>query len=72
MIDPRTLVPLDEETIPLHAETGRLLIALEAVGRGGWGVELAARPVPMPYNDSLGRATIPTQGDIAAAAMGLL
>ncbi|OLD27644.1 MAG: dehydrogenase, partial [Candidatus Rokubacteria bacterium 13_1_40CM_2_70_45] len=86
VIDPRTLVPLDEATILASvARTGRLVIAHEAVKRGGWGAELAAlvaervldvldapivrvaaRNVPMPYNDSLERATIPSQQDIAA------
>src|SRR5438093_2135419 len=91
VIDPRTLVPLDEATILTSvAKTGRLVIAHEAVKRGGWGAELAAlvaeraidgldapivrvaaRNVPMPYNDALERATIPTQQDIAAAIRGL-
>ncbi|MBI4637001.1 MAG: dehydrogenase E1 component subunit alpha/beta, partial [Candidatus Rokubacteria bacterium] len=34
-------------------------------------VRVAARNVPMPYNDSLERATIPTQQDIAAAIRAL-
>src|SRR5437773_2797904 len=92
VIDPRTLVPLDEAMILASvARTGRLVIAHEAVKRGGWGAELAAlvseraldaldapivrvaaRNVPMPYNDSLERATIPTQQDIAAAVRGLV
>jgi len=92
VIDPRTLVPLDEETILASvAKTARLVIAHEAVKRGGWGSELAAlvaekaldcldapivrvaaRAVPMPYNDSLERATIPTQQDIVAAVRSLL
>src|SRR5256886_12332610 len=43
VIDPRTLVPLDEATILASvARTGRLVIAHEAVKRGGWGAELAA------------------------------
>ncbi len=91
VIDPRTLVPLDEATILASVvKTGRLVIAHEAVKRGGWGAEIAAlvaeraidaldapivrvaaRNVPMPYNDSLERATIPTQQDIAAAVRGL-
>ena len=91
VIDPRTLVPLDEATILASvAKTGRLVIAHEAVKRGGWGAEVAAlvaeraidtldapivrvaaRNVPMPYNDSLERAAIPTQQDIAAAIRGL-
>jgi 2-oxoisovalerate dehydrogenase E1 component len=92
VIDPRTLVPLDEATILASvAKTGRLVIAHEAVKRGGWGAELAAlvaertidvldapivrvaaRNVPMPYNDSLERATIPSQQDIAAAIRGMI
>jgi len=92
VIDPRTLVPLDEATILASvARTGRLVIAHEAVKRGGWGAELAAlvaervldvldapivrvaaRNVPMPYNDSLERATIPSQQDIAAALRGVV
>ncbi len=91
VIDPRTLVPLDEETILASVgKTGRLIIAHEAVKRGGFGAEVAAlvsekaidlldapivrvaaRPVPMPYNDTLERATIPSQQDIVAAVRGL-
>ena len=43
VIDPRTLVPLDKETI-LNSirKTNRLLIVHEAVGRGGFGAEFAA------------------------------
>jgi 2-oxoisovalerate dehydrogenase E1 component len=92
VIDPRTLAPLDEETILASvAKTGRLVIAHEAVKRGGFGAEVAAlvaekaidcldapiarvaaRHVPMPYNDSLERATIPTQQDIVEAIRGLI
>ncbi|MGH7278820.1 MAG: alpha-ketoacid dehydrogenase subunit beta [Candidatus Rokuibacteriota bacterium] len=92
VIDPRTLVPLDEEAILTSvAKTGRLVIAHEAVKRGGFGAEVAAlvsekaidlldapiarvaaRPVPMPYNDALERATIPSQQDIVTAIRGLL
>src|SRR5947199_914555 len=44
VIDPRTLVPLDEATILTSvAKTGRLVIAHEVVKRGGWGAEAAAR-----------------------------
>ncbi|HXG02078.1 MAG TPA: alpha-ketoacid dehydrogenase subunit beta, partial [Candidatus Binatia bacterium] len=91
VIDPRTLHPLDEATILGSVEkTGRLVIAHEAVKRGGFGAEVAAlvsekaidcldapivrvaaRHVPMPYNDTLERATIPSQQDIAAAIRGL-
>ena len=92
VIDPRTLVPLDEETILASvAKTGRLVITHEAIKRGGFGAEVAAlvaekaldcldapiarvaaRHVPMPYNDSLERATIPNQQDIAAAIRALV
>ncbi len=92
VIDPRTLVPLDEETIFASLrKTHRLVIVHEAVKRAGFGAELAAlvsekaideldapivrvaaRAVPMPYNDTLERATIPTQQDIVAAVKGLL
>jgi pyruvate/2-oxoglutarate/acetoin dehydrogenase E1 component len=34
-------------------------------------VRVAARAVPMPYNDTLERATIPTQQDIVAAVRSL-
>jgi pyruvate/2-oxoglutarate/acetoin dehydrogenase E1 component len=92
VIDPRTLAPLDEETIlGSVAKTGRLVIAHEAVKHGGFGAEVAAlvsekaldtldapivrvaaRHVPMPYNDALERATIPSQQDIAEAVRGLV
>jgi len=92
VIDPRTLVPLDEATILASvAKTGRLVIVHEAVKRCGWGAEVAAlvaeraidaldapivrvaaRNVPMPYNDSLERAAIPTQQDIATAIRGIV
>ena len=91
VIDPRTLVPLDEGTLLASVrKTHRLVIAHEAVKRGGFGAELAAlvvekalddldapivrvgaRAVPMPYNDALERATIPSQADITAAIRSL-
>jgi acetoin:2,6-dichlorophenolindophenol oxidoreductase subunit beta len=44
VIDPRTLVPLDLDTICASvARTGRLVIAHEAVEHGGFGAEIAAR-----------------------------
>jgi acetoin:2,6-dichlorophenolindophenol oxidoreductase subunit beta len=44
VIDPRTLVPLDMETIVASVtETGRALIVHEAVRTGGAGAEIAAR-----------------------------
>lgn len=43
VIDPRTLVPLDLDTILTSAaKTGRVVIAHEAVRRGGYGAEIAA------------------------------
>ena len=43
VIDPRTLFPLDTETILASVrKTGRLLITHEAVQRCGWGAEIAA------------------------------
>ena len=91
VIDPRTLVPLDEATILGSVrKTNRLVIVHEAVKRGGFGAELAAlvsekaiddldapivrvaaRAVPMPYNDNLERATIPNRQEIVAAVRGL-
>jgi len=92
VIDPRTLVPLDEATIlDSVRKTGRLVIAHEAVKRGGFGAEIAAlvteqaldyldapvvrvaaRNVPMPYNDRLELATIPSREDIVTAIRSLL
>ncbi len=44
VIDPRTLVPLDLATIVRSVErTGRLVVAHEAVGHGGFGAEVAAQ-----------------------------
>jgi len=43
VVDPRTLVPLDKETIIRSVKkTGRLVIVHEAVGTGGYGGEIAA------------------------------
>jgi acetoin:2,6-dichlorophenolindophenol oxidoreductase subunit beta len=44
VIDPRTLVPLDDQTIFESVEkTGRLVIVEEDNMTGGWGAEVAAR-----------------------------
>jgi 2-oxoisovalerate dehydrogenase E1 component len=92
VVDPRTLVPLDEATIlDSVRKTHRAIIVHEAVKRGGFGAELtalimekalddldapvvrvAARNVPMPYNDALEKATIPSREDILAAVRGLV
>ncbi|MUK87634.1 alpha-ketoacid dehydrogenase subunit beta [Ornithinibacillus sp. L9] len=43
VIDPRTLVPLDEETIVKSvSKTGRVVVVHEAVKRGGYGGEIAS------------------------------
>jgi pyruvate dehydrogenase E1 component beta subunit len=43
VVDPRTLMPLDKESILNSVKkTNRLLIAHEAVGRAGFGAEIAA------------------------------
>ena len=87
VIDPRTLKPLDEETILKSVrKTNRLVIAHEAVKTGGFGAEVSAMvvekafdhldapiarvgalDVPMPYNDELERAVIPSQERITQA-----
>jgi 2-oxoisovalerate dehydrogenase E1 component len=92
VVDPRTLVPLDEAAILNSvAKTSRLVIVHEAVKRGGFGAEIAAlvsekgldlldapiarlgaRNVPMPYNDKLELATIPSRDDITAAIRSVL
>lgn len=52
VIDPRTLVPLDEETIleSIH-KTGRLIIVHEAYERGGSGAEIAAMVCEKGFHD---------------------
>jgi 2-oxoisovalerate dehydrogenase E1 component len=92
VVDPRTLVPLDESMILESVrKTHRLVIAHEAVKRGGFGAEIAALVsekaldeldapivrvaawnVPMPYNDALEKAVIPSREEIAAAIRSLL
>ncbi len=87
VIDPRTLRPLDMETICASVRrTGRCVVVHEACRTGGLGAEIAAGiteaafdwldapvarvampDVPMPYNDRLERALMPSAGAIAAA-----
>ena len=51
VIDPRTLVPLDDQTILASvAKTGRLLIVEEDNLTGGWGAEVAARVVELGFD----------------------
>jgi pyruvate/2-oxoglutarate/acetoin dehydrogenase E1 component len=53
VIDPRTLIPLDLDTLAESvARTGRAVIAHEAVTAGGFGAELAARMQEVAF-DSL-------------------
>ena len=52
VIDPRTLVPLDLGTILASVRrTGRLVVAHEAVERGGFGAEVAARVQHDAFDD---------------------
>ncbi len=87
VIDPRTLRPLDMETICASVRrTGRCVVVHEANRTGGLGAEIAASimeaafdwldapvmrvampDVPMPYNDRLERALMPSPAAIAAA-----
>lgn len=87
VIDPRTLRPLDTETILTSlSKTNRLVVAHEGAKKWGFGAEVSAMvmeegfdlldaPVervgmgdyPMPYNDNLERAVIPSAADIVAA-----
>ncbi len=91
VIDPRTLKPLDEDTIlDSVRKTNRLVVVHEAWLHGGFGAELAALVVekafdwldapvlrvgapdaPMPYNDRLERAAIPSQERIAETIRSL-
>ena len=87
VVDPRTLRPLDEDTILSSVrKTSRALVVHEAWTTGGFGAEvsaliadkafldldapvrrLGAPDVPMPYNDALERATIPSVERIATS-----
>lgn len=92
VIDPRTLRPLDEETIVRSVKkTSRLVIAHEGWKTGGFGAEVSAMvaeqaidwldapilricapDIPMPYNDRLERATIPSQRQIVDKVRALV
>jgi pyruvate dehydrogenase E1 component beta subunit len=51
VIDPRTLVPLDEETIVASVKrTNRLLICHEAAERGGWAGEIGMLAVEKAFD----------------------
>jgi pyruvate dehydrogenase E1 component beta subunit len=52
VVDPRTLVPLDLETILASVRrTNRLVVAHEAVAFGGFGAEIAARVQEAAFDD---------------------
>ena len=52
MIDPRTLVPLDEDTILESVrKTNRLVVVNEGVERCGWGAEIAAMVQKRAFSD---------------------
>lgn len=54
VIDPRTLVPLDKETIIESVKrTGRLAVVYEAVKRGGYGAEIVSTVVESEAFDYL-------------------
>jgi 2-oxoisovalerate dehydrogenase E1 component len=92
VIDPRTIRPLDEDTILSSVrKTGRMLIVHEACVTGGFGAEVSAmvmekafdwldapvmrlgsRDTPMPFNDKLETAVIPSQEGIVNAVRTLL
>ena len=91
VVDPRTLRPLDEDTIlDSVRKTSRALVVHEAWTTGGFGAEvsaliadkafmdldapvrrLGALDVPMPYNDALERATIPSVERVTRAIRDL-
>jgi pyruvate dehydrogenase E1 component beta subunit len=51
VIDPRSLVPLDEETIVESVKkTGRLLVTHEAYTRGGYGGEIISRVLDSAFD----------------------
>jgi len=51
VIDPRTLVPLDEQTIiDSVKKTGRLIVSHEAHTRGGYGAEIISKVVEAAFD----------------------
>ncbi|MEI3612786.1 alpha-ketoacid dehydrogenase subunit beta [Pseudogracilibacillus sp. SO30301A] len=66
VVDPRTLVPLDEETIIKSvSKTGKLVVVHEAVKRGGYGGEIASMIAESEAFDYLD-APIKRLGGVAA------
>jgi 2-oxoisovalerate dehydrogenase E1 component len=92
VIDPRTLRPLDTETILASVrKTNRCVVVHEGWTQFGFGAEVSAlimeqafdwldapvarvgmTDVPMPYNDALERAVIPSAPDIIAAVKAVM
>ncbi len=92
VIDPRTLRPLDTETILASVrKTNRCVVVHEGWTKFGFGAEVSAlimeqafdwldapvarvgmADVPMPYNDTLERAVIPSAPDIVAAVKAVM
>ncbi len=92
VIDPRTLKPLDLDTIVASVKkTHRVVVVSEGVRTGGFASEVSARlyeeafdwldgpvvrvttqDVPMPYNERLELAALPTEGDIIRAVKQML
>lgn len=65
VVDPRTLSPLDEDTILASVrKTGRLVVAHEAVRVGGFGAEVAALAAEKAFGDL--RAPIQRVGALSA------
>jgi 2-oxoisovalerate dehydrogenase E1 component len=91
VIDPRTLRPLDLDTLVDSVKrTNRMVVVHEGWKFGGFGAEISssvteaafdwldapvarvgALDVPMPFNDRLERAVIPSADRIVAAIKGL-
>jgi pyruvate dehydrogenase E1 component beta subunit len=78
VIDPRTLVPLDIETILASVRrTSRALVVQEAVRTAGAGLDapvwrLGALDTPLPQDPELEQLCIPSVADIATAARELV
>jgi 2-oxoisovalerate dehydrogenase E1 component len=92
VIDPRTLRPLDTETILASVrKTNRCVVVHEGWTKFGFGAEVSAlimeqafdwldapvarvgmAEIPMPYNDTLERAVIPSAPDIIAAVKAVM
>jgi acetoin:2,6-dichlorophenolindophenol oxidoreductase subunit beta len=63
LIDPRTLVPLDMETIAASVErTGRLVIVQESSAAGSWGATVVSRIIGTGF-DSLDAPPVLISGD---------